>query len=206
MRRIGWHVSLRALMVAFALTLTACTNNRNVASSDLRLDALTEREPDAQRQRAMRRLQLASVYFEQGQHEVAKQEVRAALEIDPAYAQSFNLLGLIHQRQNAPELAQQSFDQALRLAAADGRAQWARVQHNYGWFLCERAQFAQGQSALQQALAQPGYPEAVKSWLVLGDCQQRAGQLDQAQHSWRQAQALEPHNPWIKQRLTQPEM
>ena len=172
------------------------------------VEALTQPEPSAQRQRAWRRLQLASVYFEQGHPDVAMQEVRAALRIDPQDAQAFNLLGLIHHQRHADDLAEQSFQQALKLAHRDpaSRDTLASVAHNYGWFLCERGQFAQGQHLLTQALTLPVAPavsgHTFKTWLVLGDCQQQAGQTTQARHSWRQALTLEPHNPWLQKRLS----
>ena len=200
------RVLARYMVLSMLSGLVACATDRAPTTADASLDALTQREPSAQRQRAMRRLQLATAYFEQGQHEVAKREVRAAIDLDPQYAQSFNLLGLIHQRLQSPSLAQQSFDQALNLAATDEPAEQASIQHNYGWWLCEQAQYTQGQAMLQRALAQPGYRQAVNTWLVLGDCQQRAGQLLQARQSWQHALSLEPHNPWLKQRLSSPEM
>ena len=156
----------------------------------------------------MQRLQLAAAYFEQGQHEVAEQEARAAMDLDPSYAPSHNMLGLIHQRLQSPEWAKQNFEQALTLASKPGQstADLASIQHNYGWFLCEQGQHAQGQTLLQHALSQPGYRQAVTTWVVLGDCQQRAGQQAQAQQSWQHALTLEPNNAWLKQRLASPEM
>ena len=199
------------VLASSVMGLMACTGGHPPATSQASLtslDALTQREPSAQRQRAMRRLQLASAYFEQGQHDVALKEVRAAIELDPSFAQSYNLLGLIHQRLNAPQPAQSSFDQALALASASGEpaAELASVAHNYGWFLCEQNQYDSGQAMLQRALAQPGYRQVVSTWLVLGDCQRRAGQLVQAEQSWRHALSIEPHNPWLRQRLSLPEM
>ena len=201
----------RLVMACSVMGLLACAGAHGPAASQASLtslDALTQPEPSAQRQRAMRRLQLASAYFEQGQHDVALKEVRAAIELDPSFAQSYNLLGLIHQRLNAPQSAKSSFDQAMALVSAPGESasELASVAHNYGWFLCEQNQYDSGQAMLQRALAQPGYRQVVSTWLVLGDCQRRAGQLVQAEQSWRHALSIEPHNPWLKQRLSLPEM
>jgi len=91
--------------------LSACSSTAS------QLDTLTQAEPGPTRQRAMRRLNLASAYFEQGQSEVAQQEVRAALQIDPQFPEAYSLLGLIHQRDKEPVLAEQSFQQALQLAS-----------------------------------------------------------------------------------------
>ena len=67
-----WRVvACFALLLAAACGLTACSMTAP------QLDTLTQAEPDSTRQRAMRRLSLASAYYEQNQNEVAQQEVRA---------------------------------------------------------------------------------------------------------------------------------
>ena len=174
------------------------------AQSDAsRLDALTTPEPDALRERAMRRLSLAAAYFEQGQNEVAQQEVRAALQIDPQFAEAYSLLGLIHQRGNATPLAEQSFVQALRLASVGGRpAELAAVQHNHAWFLCQQDRFDDAQAQFNLALAQPLYRQQAKTWMVQGLCQLRAGRLNEAQLSWQTSLQMEPFNPIARYQLS----
>ena len=157
---------------AMACALSACS------TTVPQLDTLTHAEPDSTRQRAMRRLSLASAYFEQNQNDVAQQEVRAALQIDPSYADAYSLLGLIHQRANAPVLAQQSFEQAVQLAsqAPVRSAELGAIQHNYGWFLCEQNRFAEAQTQLERALSQPGYANTDKTNKAIAFCKTRASQ------------------------------
>jgi len=88
-------VVVTALVTAFG-GLSACS------TAAPQLDTLTQAQPDSTRQRAMRRLSLATAYYEQNQNEVAQQEVRAALQIDPHFADAYSLLCLIHQREKAP--------------------------------------------------------------------------------------------------------
>ena len=161
-----------------ACALSACS------TTVPQLDTLTHAEPDSTRQRAMRRLSLASAYFEQNQNDVAQQEVRAALQIDPSYADAYSLLGLIHQRANAPVLAQQSFEQAVQLAsqAPVRSAELGAIQHNYGWFLCEQNQFVQAQAQFANALSQPSYRYADKTTKAVALCQQRASAQGTASH------------------------
>ena len=166
-----WRVMLcKAVLLAAVCGLGACS----IAAPDL--DTLTHAEPDSTRQRAMRRLSLASAYFEQNQNDVAQQEVRAALQIDPQFAQAYSLLGLIHQRDNAPYLAQASFEQALALASKppEPLAELAAIQHNYGWFLCEQNRFIQAQTQFDHALAQPSYRQADKTRQAIALCKTRA--------------------------------
>lgn len=184
------------------LGLQACSSPMQDTRA-AQLDALTTPEPDAQRQRAMRRLALASAYFEQNQSDAALQEARAALQIDATYPEAFSLIGLIHQRANAPALAQQSFEQALQLASQPPAtpADLAEVQHNYGWFLCQQDRFEPAQAQLTQAVSQAGYRQVGKSWMALGVCQLRAGQKTQARRSFDAALALEPANPVARYQL-----
>lgn len=173
-----WRVlTVVCMLLAAACGLSAC------GSTSKHLDTLTQAEPDSTRQRAMRRLSLASAYFEQNQNEVAQQEVRAALQIDPNYADAYSLLGLIHQRANAPVLAQQSFEQALQLAshAPVRYAELGAIQHNYGWFLCEQNRFTEAQTQFARALSQPGYASADKTNKTIAYCQTRAAQADMRQ-------------------------
>lgn len=163
-----------ACLVWLCLTLcglTACGTSKPAA-----LDTLTQPEPDGVRQRAMRRLTLASAYYEQGQNEFAQQEARAALQIDPQFAQAYSLLGLIHQRDNATALAQQSFEQALQLASAAPvhTAELAAIEHNYGWFLCQQNRFTEAQAQFERAVSQPDYRQADKTWKAIGLCKTRA--------------------------------
>jgi type IV pilus assembly protein PilF len=168
------------------------------------LNTLTIPPPDSVRQRASRRLALATAYFEQGQSAVAQEEVRAALEIDPNYAEAFSLLGLIHQRANAVALAEQSFEHALQLASVPTvrSNELASVQHNYGWFLCQQNNFARAQTQFARAVSQPSYPGAAKTWTATALCQLRAGQRIEAHNSFVQALLLDPQNALVRYQLS----
>ena len=201
---MAWHRSgarwlCLVWMLGVGLWLTACAQPQASAH----LDTLTTPPPDAVRQRAARRLGLATAYFEQGQTTVAQQEVRAALQIDPNYAEAYSLLGLIHQRDNAPALAEQSFQQALQLAALSSLRtnELASVQHNYGWFLCEQHDFARAQTQFARALSHAAYTAAAKTWTTSALCQLRAGQRVEARNSFQQALVLEPNNALVRYQL-----
>ena len=161
----------------FVSALLAALGGLNACSTAApQLDTLTQAQPDSTRQRAMRRLSLATAYYEQNQNEVAQQEVRAALQIDPQFADAYSLLGLIHQRENAPALAQQSFEQAVALASKPPVrvAELAAIQHNYGWFLCEQNRFAPAHAQFERALSEPTYRQADKTRQAMALCQNRA--------------------------------
>ncbi len=196
----GFMLLVRLPMLAcmglfFCIALLGC-----VSSESSRLDALTTPQPNALRERALRRLSLATAYFDQGQNTVAQQEVRAALQIDPNYADAYNLLGLIHQRDGAANLAEQSFQQALNLAMAEPSlgVALANVQHNYGWFLCEQNRWSDAHIQLSRALTQRTYSQTSKTWMALGICQRKAGQINDARISFENAFKQDDRNSMVR--------
>ena len=147
--------------------------------------------------RAGLRLALATAYYQQGQDEVALDELRQALASLPDLVPALNLRGLVHLRLGQWPQAERSLQQALALAPQD-----ADVAHNLAWTLCQQprvqpqtqVQYEDMAALFHLALAQPGYTHAARSWTALGVCQQRASRLPQAQASLAQAWHLEPVN------------
>jgi type IV pilus assembly protein PilF len=163
-------VAFMGVLLAGVCDLSACT------TAAPQLDTLTQAQPDSTRQRAMRRLSLATAYYEQNQNEVAQHEVRAALQIDPQFADASSLLGLIHLRDKAHVFAQQSFEQPVVLASKPPvrAAELAAIQHNYGWFLCEQNRFPEAQAQFDLASAQPSYRQVDKTRQAMLLCKARA--------------------------------
>jgi type IV pilus assembly protein PilF len=194
-----WVDAYAWLIVGLLLgSLMACATP--YASSQF--NQLTPVELNATQERAQRRLVLALAYFEQGQNDVALQEVRAALKIDPQNASAYNLLGLIHQRNNAPALAQQSFETSAYWAKqTSSSVDLADAQHNLGWLLCEQTQYPKAQAQFEQALLQTHYRQQSKTLMASGICHLRAGQVDAARQSWQQSLANDPRNPLVRYQL-----
>ncbi len=188
-----WRPADPRRAVALALlgclgVLAACTT---APTSGLSSDALvTESDEPEARKRARIRLELASGYFEQGQTEVALDEVKRSLSADPGYAPAHVLLGLVFMRLNDARLADESFRRALQLNPRDPDA-----LHNYGWFVCQQGQTAQAIDLFDRALASPVYGGQSKTLLAKGVCQLRARQLPEAEGSLSRAYELDPDNP-----------
>ncbi len=151
---------------------------------------LTQTEEPETRRRARVRLELAAGYLEKGLTVVALDEVNRALGIDPRFPAAHNLRGLILMELNEPRLAEESFQQALRLAPRDGDT-W----HNLGWFYCQQERHAQAVQAFTSALQAPAYASAPRTWMVMGICQARAGQYAEAESSLSRAFQLDAGNP-----------
>lgn len=174
-----------------AVLLTGCAGQqaRLGASSD-KSDIVTESDEPEIRRRARLRLELASNYFEQGQTSVALDELKQALVVDPAFADAYNLRGLVYMRLNDAPLAEDSFRRALALSPRD-----PDVAHNYGWFLCQQLRYKESSQSFAQALGNPLYAGQSKTLMAQGVCQIRAGQRAEAEQSFTRSYELDAGNP-----------
>ena len=174
-----------------AVALSGCTTAQGLGESAVtRSDVLTESDEPDVRRRARLRLELASGYFEQGQTNVALDEIKQSLVTDPTFVDAHNLRGLVYMRLNKMPLAEDSFRRALALNPRD-----ADVAHNYGWLLCQQARYNESSKMFAQAAGNPTYPGKAKTMMTQGVCQVRAGQKAEAEKSLMQAYELDAGNP-----------
>ena len=174
-----------------AAGVTGCANNQGASNpAGSNLDLVTESDEPEARRRARLRLELASGYFEQGQTNVALDELKQALIADPTYVDAYNLRGLVYMRLNDLPLAEDSFKRALAINPRD-----AGVAHNYAWFLCQQARYPESFRFFGQAIANPTYPGQAKSLMTQGICQVRAGQRAEAEQSLTKSYELDAGNP-----------
>ena len=191
------RVSAWAGLVVAATWLSGCATAPGDAEAP-RVDYLAQTEESEARKRARVRLQLAAGYFDQGQTNVALEELRQTLAIDPTLPDAFNLRGLIYMRLNDLRLAEDSFKRALALNPRE-----PNTQHNYGWMLCQQGRFTEAGQMFTQALAHPIYLDKAKTYMTLGMCQQRAGQVAEAERSLSRSYELDPGNPITGYNLAQ---
>lgn len=183
---------LLVLPLAFALLAVAHLSGCATPSQggSLRGDPVTDSDETPQRKRARLRMELAVNYFAEGRTEIALDEIKQALVIDPQYAAAFNLRGLVLMRLGESRSAEDSFRRALAIAPRDGD-----TLHNLGWMQCQQNRFAEAQQSFQQALALPGYGAAAKTLMALGLCQARAGRPEEAERSLARSYELDAGNP-----------
>jgi len=176
---------------AGAAVLLGCASPQGIGASAVsRSDVLTESDEPDVRRRARLRLELAAGYFEQGQTNVALDEIKQSLVTDPTFVDAHNLRGLVYLRLNNIPLAEDSFRRALALNPRD-----ADVAHNYGWLLCQQARYDESFKMFAQAAGNPTYLGKAKTMMTQGVCQVRAGQKSEAEKSLMQAYELDAGNP-----------
>ncbi len=174
-----------------AVLLTACAGGQGAPGGvGGKTDIMTESDEPEARRRARLRLELASGYFEQGQTNVALDELKQALLIDPGFADAYNLRGLVYMRLNDAQLAEDSFRRALALNPRD-----ADVAHNYGWFLCHQSRFSESFKLFALAVKNPTYAGQAKSLMAQGVCQVRSGQRAEAEDSLMRSYQIDADNP-----------
>jgi type IV pilus assembly protein PilF len=153
-------------------------------------DIVTESDEPEARRRARIRMELAVGYFEQGKTDIALDELKQVIVIDPTFPDAYNLRGLIYMRLNDMRLAEESFRRAVSLNSKDSNA-----QHNFGWLLCQQGRYDEAGRAFTSAMANPLYVEKAKTLMTQGLCQARAGRKDDAEHSLARSYELDAANP-----------
>lgn len=179
-----------AFMVGGGGWLVGCAQDPAVAQSTVSKDVMTTSDESDGRRRAKIRLELATGYFSNGQTTVALDEVKQAIATDPTYFDAYNLRGLVYQRLNNPQLAEESYRKALALNPAA-----AGVQHNYGVLLCQQGRATEGIQFFKLALANTNYLDRAKTHMALAGCELSIGRRDAAEVSYLRSYELDAGNP-----------
>lgn len=195
-RQFGCWILTVCGAVSCFVALHGCAANSST-SVDSDATVFTPSDEPETRRRARIRLELAANYFENGQTAVALDEVKQALAADPAYADAFNLRGLIYMQLNNFPQADDSFRRALALRGEDGN-----VLHNYGWLLCQQQKYKDADQYFARALASPAYTARSKTLMARGLCQSGAGQFAEAEQSLLKAYELDAANPVVGYHLS----
>ncbi|MGE0331816.1 MAG: type IV pilus biogenesis/stability protein PilW [Ramlibacter sp.] len=189
----GCAAAGRRLLWAFLLlgaAVAGCAGNAGREPAGVRNDILTESDEPESRKRARIRMELAVGYFEQGQTNVALDELKQVINADPNFPDAYNLRGLIYMRLNDMRQAEDSFRRAIALNPRD-----ANSHHNFGWLLCQQGRFPESYREFEQAMANPLYTGRAKTLMALGVCQVRGGQRVEAEKSLARAYELDAGNP-----------
>lgn len=189
---IAWS----GLVCATLFLSSGCASG--ISGAGMNSDRETESDEPEARKRARLRLELAVAYFDKGQTTDALDHLKQSIAADPSLFEAYNLRGLIYMRLNDMPLAEESFRRAL---AINARA--SSVQHNYGWMLCQQSRFPESTQWFNSAVANPAYSERAKTWMAMGLCQMKAGQLSDAESSFLRSYELDAGNPITAYNLAQ---
>lgn len=186
LRQFSWGLAVGGV----ALVLAACSQAPKTPEASMSNDVMTVSDESDARRRAKIRLELATGYFSNGQTTVALDELKQAIATDPTYFDAYNLRGLVYQRLNNPQLAEESYRKALSLKpSAPG------VQHNYGVLLCQLGRVNEGIQMFKLAIADPTYTERAKTHMAQAGCELSVGRKEAAEASYLRSYELDAGNP-----------
>lgn len=181
-------VILRAFTLGLlAAALAGCAGGGATGAGG-ELKTASDQSPEEKR--ASIRLQLAVGYFQDGKLEVALDEVKQAIAIQPDFADAYGVRALIYTQLGQTALADENFQRALKLAPRN-----PELANNYGSFLCQQGKGAQGIALFESALKNPAYQSPLKANLNAGSCSLKMKNLEAAERYLLDALRYEPDHP-----------
>ena len=184
--------------LALALLLAGCASTQAPEAPQVADTGMIKGDVSEPRNRARLRTELASLYYQNGNHAVALEELGQAVASDPGFAPAHGVYGLVYMALKQNVLAQQSFERALALSPTD-----PDLNHNYGRFLCLTGREADAIRYFEQAIRNPLYPAPWRSHSAAGFCLARAGKLKEAEDYLQAALKLQPEEPTALMQLGQ---
>jgi type IV pilus assembly protein PilF len=170
-----------------AAALSGCAGNAVQGGNQ---ELKTASDQSASDKRASIRLQLAVGYFQDGKLEVALDEVKQAIAVNPDYADAYGLRALIYSQMGELVLADDNYQRALKLAPRN-----PDLANNYGSFLCQQGRGAQAMPYFESALKNPVYQSPVKALLNAGSCSLKLKNFEAAERYLLDALRYEPDHP-----------
>jgi len=134
--------------------------------------------------------QLGGMYLGRGQYEVAKDELRKALDLAPENGPANNIMAVLQWKLRNYKEAEESFQKAL-----DSDPKSSSLRHNYGAFLCDRGRVDEGARELEKAANDPLYPYSADVNMNAGICMLKKGATSVAEKYFREALRLNPQQP-----------
>src|SRR5690242_13530131 len=141
-------------------------------------------------QRAQIKTDLAAGYYERGQFDVAIEVLDESQKLEPNYAKTYNVYGLVYTMLGETPKAESNFQRALGLAPND-----PEIRANWGAFLCATGRPREAIPEFETALRDPLYKSPEIALINAGKCTAVLGDTKKADEYFRRAIAASPGNP-----------
>ena len=178
--------SCLVVVMAAVLFLAGCAS---IQSTNSQAELLTSSDQTDNQKRAQVRLQLAIGYYEQGQMNVALDEIKQALQVDPNFADAYGMRALIYMNMGETSLAEDNFKRAIKLAPNN-----PDLTNNYGWFLCQSGRESQSIAYFDATLKNRAYQSPAKALNNAGACSLKLKDDVAAERYLTQALQYDPGN------------
>jgi type IV pilus assembly protein PilF len=164
-----------AAIVTLALATAGC-----VSTDSKILKPQPERASEAN-------LKLGIEHLRNGDLAQAKEKIDSAIEWNSRNASAQAAAGLLYDRLGDIDKADNHYGRAVSLDPEN-----PDILNNYASFLCQRSRFARGEKYALEAARNPLYTAREAAFLNAGHCARGAGNLKQAEESYRQALTVQP--------------
>lgn len=163
------------ILICVALLVSACVSNEPQFGAQDKEAA------------AAYNLQLGIDYFSQGNLIQAKEKLDRSLVQNPKNAQTYAAAGLLYERLNELDKADQYYSRAVDLEPDNGN-----LLNMYGVFLCHRGEWVRGEKLALRAANNPLYKTPEMAYYNTGSCAQDAGKVQVAEQHYRRALEVNP--------------
>lgn len=133
---------------------------------------------------------LAVRYLESNEVALARDKIDKALKQNPRDPIVQGAAGLVYERLQQPDKADQFFQSALRLAPED-----PNTANNYAVFLCRHGKVDKGLKLFEQVARNPAYSIPENAYTNAGVCARQGGDNARADQLFRQALSINPKYP-----------
>lgn len=137
---------------------------------------------------ALANLRLGTAYMEQRNYEKSLEKLEKALQADPDYYATLNVMAILHQRMGRFEDAENYFKRALNVNPSE-----SITLNNYGQFLCATGRLEESESVFVQAAENPLYSSPEIAYTNAGLCSLKNQQTDKAEEYFRLALEKNPN-------------
>ena len=134
--------------------------------------------------------QLAVAYLKQNDVVAARDKIVKALSQNPRDAGVQSSAGLVYERLQEVEKAEEHYATALRLTPND-----PDMQNNYAVFECRRGKWEKGMKIFEQVAKNPASSNPEVAYANAGVCARGAGDLQRAEDMFRKALAIRADYP-----------
>ena len=142
--------------------------------------AVVDREPNDDA--AEYNYELGRSYLQNEQHELARDRLQRALEIDPRMAKAYMALGMTYEALDNRRLATDSYEKAVRIAPRD-----FTILNAYAVYLCKQQDYEAARRYFDKAANHPENDDAERTFTNAGLCMAQKPDPKAAEEFFREA-------------------
>ena len=135
-------------------------------------------------------VQLAIAYMQSGQMDIALQQAKKALMVNPKNAAAHDVIALIYDRLGESQAAERHYKTAVGM-----EPQNSYILNAYGTFLCKQGRYEEAVAKFDAALANPLYRTPELAYTNAGICVGQEGDAQRSEDYLRKALETNPRFP-----------